>query len=75
MQPRQIGSASSLAQILGSWFVWGCVIYKDKLWRMAAAFLADLWAHSASYLVGFVGGIVLLVRVWRSRGRAAKPEA
>ncbi|HZT99833.1 MAG TPA: O-antigen ligase family protein [Ktedonobacteraceae bacterium] len=35
LQPRQIGSASSLAQILGSWFVWGCVIYKDKLWRMA----------------------------------------
>jgi hypothetical protein len=34
-------------------------------------FIADLWAHSASYLVGFVGGIVVLVRVWRSRGRAA----
>jgi hypothetical protein len=30
-------------------------------------FLADLWAHSASYLVGVVGGIVVLVRVWRSR--------
>jgi hypothetical protein len=34
-----------------------------------AAFLADLWAHSASYLVGGVGGVVLMVRVWRSRGR------
>lgn len=32
------------------------------------AFIADLWAHSASYLVGFIGGIVLIVRVWRSRG-------
>jgi H+/Cl- antiporter ClcA len=32
-------------------------------------FLADLWAHSASYLVGFVGGIVVIVRVWRSRGK------
>jgi hypothetical protein len=31
------------------------------------AFLADLWAHSASYWVGFVGGIVVCVRVWRSR--------
>jgi hypothetical protein len=31
------------------------------------AFLADLWAHSASYLVGFVGGIVVLIGVWRSR--------
>ncbi len=33
-------------------------------------FLADLWAHSASYLVGLVGGIVVLVLVWRSRRRA-----
>lgn len=32
-----------------------------------AAFIADLWAHSASYLVGFVGGILLINRVWRSR--------
>jgi hypothetical protein len=32
-----------------------------------AAFLADVWAHSASYLVGLLGGIVLLIRVWRSR--------
>lgn len=31
--------------------------------------IADIWSHSASYLVGFVGGIVLMVRVWRSRGR------
>lgn len=31
-------------------------------------FLADLWAHSASYLVGLVGGVVVLVLVWRSRG-------
>jgi hypothetical protein len=36
------------------------------------AFLADLWAHLASYLVGFVGGIVLIVQVWRSRV-VAKP--
>lgn len=32
-------------------------------------FLADLWAHSASYLMGFVGGIVVMVQVWRSRSR------
>jgi hypothetical protein len=33
------------------------------------AFLTCLWAHSASYLVGFVGGIVLIVRIsmWRFR--------
>jgi hypothetical protein len=32
-------------------------------------FLADLCAHSASYVVGFVGGLVVIVHVWRSRGR------
>jgi hypothetical protein len=32
-----------------------------------SAYLADLWAHSASYFVGFVGGIFVVVRVWRSR--------
>jgi len=31
------------------------------------AFLTDLWAHNASYLGGFVGGIGLIVWVWRSR--------
>ena len=30
-------------------------------------FLADLWAHSASYLSGFGGGVILAVHVWRSR--------
>src|SRR5262249_9145692 len=31
------------------------------------AFLADLWAHNASYLIGFAGGVVLIVQTWRSR--------
>ena len=39
------------------------------------AFLVDLWAHSASYLIGLVGGVVMMVRVWRSRGRAVRPPA
>jgi len=30
-------------------------------------FLADAWAHSASYLVGFAGGAVVIARVWKSR--------
>ncbi len=33
------------------------------------AFLVDLWAHCASYLVGFVGAVVVMVLVWRARGR------
>ncbi|TWU10354.1 hypothetical protein Pla52o_57280 [Novipirellula galeiformis] len=31
------------------------------------AFITDLWAHSASYFAGFVGGIILMVHTWRSR--------
>lgn len=34
------------------------------------AFVTDLWAHSASYGMGFVGGILLVRRVWRSRESA-----
>jgi hypothetical protein len=30
-------------------------------------FLTDLWAHNASYGVGFVGGIVMMVMIWRGR--------
>ena len=37
-------------------------------------FLADMWAHSASYLVGLIGGIVVIVGVWRSRGRASAAQ-
>lgn len=32
-----------------------------------AAFLADGFAHSASYLSGLVGGIILMVQTWRKR--------
>jgi hypothetical protein len=31
------------------------------------AFLADLWAHNASYVVGAVGGVVLACRTWIRR--------
>lgn len=40
-----------------------------------ARFLADLWAHSTSYLAGFIGGIVLVARVWRSRRSLATASA
>ena len=32
-----------------------------------AAYTGDLWAHLASYGVGFVGSIVLAERTWRDR--------
>lgn len=34
-------------------------------------FLTDAFAHNAAYLVGFAGMIVLAVRTWRRRSRAA----
>jgi hypothetical protein len=30
-------------------------------------FLAALWSHSVSYLSGFVGAIILVIWVWRTR--------
>ena len=32
-------------------------------------FLANLWAHSASYITALAGGIVLIVHAWRSRSK------
>jgi hypothetical protein len=33
-----------------------------------ARFMADWWAHSASYGIGFLGGLAVCVRVYRMRG-------
>jgi hypothetical protein len=38
------------------------------------AFMTAGGAHSASYLVGFAGGVVLIVRTWKRRA-ALPPEA
>jgi hypothetical protein len=35
-----------------------------------ARFMADLWAHTTSYAVGFFGGLFVIVRVWKSRKEA-----
>jgi len=50
----------------------GSVVLIDPLATMVprdrhVAFIADLWAHGASYLTGFIGGLVLGVVVWRAR--------
>lgn len=39
-------------------------------------FIADLWSHLASYFVGFIGGVVLIVRTWMGRDKAvSEPPA
>ncbi len=35
--------------------------------EMHARFAADLWAHSASYASGAIGGLIVIWRVWRGR--------
>ena len=32
-------------------------------------FLINLWVHSASYLIGLIGGTILIAVVWRSRNQ------
>lgn len=40
-----------------------------------SAFLADLWAHNASYTVGFIGGGVVILRTWLIRRKLAEANA
>lgn len=52
----------------------GVVVLGGPITRMLpperhVPFQADLWAHATSYLVGLVGGMVVIVQVWRSRDR------
>lgn len=36
------------------------------------AFLACLWAHSASYFAGALGGLFIAITSWRARGRLSQ---
>jgi hypothetical protein len=40
-----------------------------------ARFMADWWAHSASYLVGIVGGLIVCIHTYSKRGRIPSPVA
>ncbi|HVB73147.1 MAG TPA: O-antigen ligase family protein [Ktedonobacteraceae bacterium] len=35
LPPRQIGSFQDLPQVLSTWIMFGCLFYKDKIWRKA----------------------------------------
>jgi hypothetical protein len=37
-------------------------------------FVAAAWAHNASYILGFVGGVVLILRIWLARCGTALNE-
>jgi hypothetical protein len=65
--------SAALAGLIGYWLAKSGAIYllgplADRIPRNRhAAFLADLWTHLASYAVGFVGGIIVIIRVRLSR--------
>jgi hypothetical protein len=42
--------------------------------EMRRRFLADWWAHSASYASGFLGGLTLCAIVWLRRGEPLWPQ-
>lgn len=67
------GALGGLLGSIGAVFLVGDIAEAVPVDRHVA-FLIDLWAHSASYLIGFVGGVVMMVRVWRSRGPAVSPQ-
>lgn len=60
------GFVGYLAALMG-WVWLVSPIAEDIPREKHTAFIVDLWAHSASYIGGFVGGIILMVWVWRSR--------
>jgi hypothetical protein len=71
-----MASAAFLAGVIG-----GLLASRGTVWLAApldqlvprdrhAPFLIDLWAHSASYITGILGGLALVLWTWRTRGRA-----
>ena len=64
-----VGLYAVSAGILGYYFVDAGLERNGIMppWPNARNFYTDLWAHSASYVAGIGGGIILCFRVWRSR--------
>lgn len=66
-----IGFSLARAHVISLWG-WLAVVLPE--WKHPR-FLADLWAHSASYLVGIVGGFVLCCLTLMKRYRTNVPAA
>jgi len=49
------------------WFVLFGALAESVPAEKQVAFMTAGWAHGASYLVGFLGGLVLIVKTWRRR--------
>lgn len=66
-----VGAGLARAGTIGVAAPWDVRIPRDQ----HVGFLACLWAHNASYGVGFVGGALLALRTWRRRGRLSLVSA
>ena len=58
LQPRQLGSSGSLTQVLSTWIIFGCVMYKDQVWRTAQRAFAPL-APKRAHTLSTKGGTIL----------------
>jgi hypothetical protein len=66
-----VGYQLALAQQIGFPAVWANGVSPDK----QPVFIADWWAHNASYDVGILGGSMLCVMTWWRRKRRARGAA
>jgi O-antigen ligase len=48
LPPAQIGGWNDLPRVLSTWIMFGCLIYKDQLWRIAQRMADTLWQRGSS---------------------------
>ena len=68
-------ASAALMGLIGYWLAESGRIMMDEITSLIprekrSRFMADWWAHTTSYAVGLVGGLVVMVNVWRGRIRA-----
>jgi len=67
-----------VAGVIGAWLASAGIVVLPKPLAdevptsQHVAFIADLFAHNASYLAGFIGGGIVMVWVWMGRRRDAE---
>ena len=66
-----VGYQFAIAQQIGFPSIWATGVSPEK----QPAFIADWWAHNASYDVGILGGAIVCVITWWRRRRRARGAA
>jgi hypothetical protein len=74
-----VGAIAAIAGIVGYFaasrhLVWLVEpLYSEVAQDRHVVFITDLWTHLASYIAGFLGGVVLCILILVRRSRAANP--